>query len=237
MKYELQTIPVWAAFEADPECTLCHLERTSESRNVTFFLGNSIMAPEMRVKLNERGFCRRHFHMLLGGEGKLGYSLALGTHLDALLERFAAMEKRIVGSAGRGAGKAVASYTEELRRQEDDCLMCERMRANMLNFTYTIAKLFLDEPEFASTLAASKGFCLHHLPALLEMGVEVSPAKRLAEWHETLFELQRRAIGAVREDLEAFTWQFDYQTEKKTPERAKDAVPRAVEKLAGYGPR
>ena len=234
MKYELQTIPVWKAFEAQPECTLCYLEHESEERNVTFFLGNSIMAPEMRVRLNEHGFCRRHFHLLLAGEGKLGYSLALNTHLATLGERFERRERQVLGASGRSVRKAVATYCDELRRQESDCLMCDRMHANMLNFTYTITKLYLDEPEFARTLAASRGFCLHHLPELLEMGVEVIPSARLTEWHRVLFELQRRVMDQDRRDLEGFTWQFDYQTEKKTPEEARDAVPRAVRRLAGY---
>ena len=233
MKYELQTIPVWKAFEAVPECALCHLERESEQRNVTFFLGNSIMAPEMRVRLNERGFCPRHFHMLLEGQGKLGYSLALGTHMDTLAERFAKHERRIV-AGGRGVEKAVAAYAQELRRQEADCLMCERIRYNLLNFTYTIAKLFVDEPEFAQAFDSSKGFCVHHLPGLLEMGLEVVPPKRRDEWHERLFEVQRRNLERTRADLEAFSWQFDYQTEKRTPEEARDAVPRAVQRLAGF---
>ncbi|MFP4115015.1 MAG: DUF6062 family protein [Spirochaetota bacterium] len=237
MKYELQTIPVWKAFEADPECVLCHLEQESEQRNTTFFLGSSVMAPEMRVRLNEHGFCRRHFHMLLGGQGKLGYSLALRTHLDTLAERYARDERSIVAARGRGVRKVVEEYAAELRRQETDCLMCDRMRANMLNFTYTIAKLFLDEGEFVKALSGSRGFCLHHLPGLLEMGLEVIPAKSLPGWHETLFELQRANVNRTRADLEAFTWQFDYQTEQKTPPEAQDAVPRAVQRLAGYGPR
>ncbi|MFW5688970.1 MAG: DUF6062 family protein [Spirochaetota bacterium] len=234
MKYELQTIPVWKAFEAQPECALCHLEAESEERNVTFFLGNSIMAPEMRVRLNEHGFCRRHFHLLLEGQGKLGYSLALETHLATLDERFRRYEKKILGASARNVGKAVDAYVEAIRDQETDCLMCDRMRANMLNFTYTIAKLFLDEREFVQALEQSHGFCLHHLPRVLEMGVEVIPRDELARWHAAIFELQHRAIATTREDLEAFTWQFDYQQDKKTPEHARDAVPRAVRRLAGY---
>ena len=234
MKYELQTIPVWKAYEAEPECVLCHLEAESEQRNVTFFLGNSIMAPEMRVQLNEHGFCRRHFHLLLSGQGKLGYSLALNTHLATLNERFERMERSILRSRGKAVWKRVGAYVDALRKQEQDCLMCDRMRANMLNFTYTIAKLYLDEPEFRRTLSASQGFCFHHLPHVLEMGREVIPAKRQPEWHETIFELQRQSLDRVRGDLEAFTWQFDYQTDQQTPEHAKDAVPRAVRRLAGY---
>lgn len=236
MKYELQTIPVWKAFEADAECALCFLEQESEQRNVTFFLGNSIMTPEIRVKLNERGFCRRHFHLLLAGEGKLGYSLALSTHLETIGKRLEKMERRIA-RAGRSTGKVVGSVADELRSHESDCLMCERIRFNVLNFTYTVAKLFLDQTEFADALRASKGFCLSHLPGVLEMGAEVIPAKRQSDWNAMIFEIESRSIGQIRRHLEEFTWQFDYQTDKKTPPHARDAVQRAVERLAGYGSR
>ena len=234
MKYELQTIPVWKAIEAQTECPLCHLEQESEERGVTFFLGNSIMAPEMRVQVNRHGFCPHHFHLLLTGQGKLGYSLALATHLDELEQRFSGPERRVERARGRSAAKAVEGYADQVRRQEADCLLCDRIRANMLNFTYTIAKLFTDEEEFRAEYARSRGVCLHHLPGLLEMGVDVVPQAHIDEWHRTIFDVQRRAIAQNRADLEAFTWQFDYQTEKKTPDHARDAVPRAVRRLAGY---
>jgi hypothetical protein len=233
MKYELQTIPVWKAYEAQPACVLCHLESESEERNQKFFLGNSIMAPEMRVKLNERGFCPRHFHMLAGSTGKLGYSLALKTHIESLAGRIGTLEKGLK-KVKRGGSKAVAPLVEFLRSQERDCLMCERIRYNLLNYAYTIAKLFADEPEFADTLRSSHGFCLHHLPTVLEMGAEVLPNARLADWHETLFAVERRVLEQIGSDLEAFTWQFDYQSESKTPDHAQDAIPRAVRRIAGY---
>ncbi|MFP4375556.1 MAG: DUF6062 family protein [Spirochaetales bacterium] len=233
MKYELQTIPVWKAYEAQPECTLCYLEKQSEERNQKFFLGNSIMAPEMRVKLNERGFCPRHFHMLAEGTGKLGYSLALKTHIESLADRLASYEKG-VGKIKRGAPKAVAPLVEFLRSQERDCLMCERIRYNVLNYAYTIAKLFADEPEFAAALRESSGFCLHHLPLVIEMGAEVLAPADLAAWHEALFAVEHEQLARIGEDLEAFTWQFDYQSESKTPDHAQDAIPRAVRRISGY---
>ncbi len=233
MKYELQTIPVWKAYEEQPACTLCYLESESEERNQKFFLGNSIMAPEMRVKLNERGFCPRHFHMLAGGTGKLGYSLALKTHIESLAERIGSYEKSLK-RVKRGGPKAAAPLVEFLRSQERDCLMCERVRYNVLNYAYTIAKLFANEEEFAKALRSSRGFCLHHLPVILEMGAEVLPNARLAEWHETLFAVERDELARVGSDLEAFTWQFDYQSESKTPDHAQDAIPRAVHRIAGY---
>ena len=234
MKYELQTIPVWKAIEAGPQCPLCYLEDEAESRGVTFFLGNSIMAPEMRVQLNERGFCSKHFHMLAEGSGKLGYSLALATHIQTIASRLESQGKALARASGRAASRSASSLAAEIRARNDDCLLCERIRANMLNFTYTMCKLFTDSPEFREAFAASNGVCLTHLPDLLGMGAEVIPAKTLPEWHDALLALVGRALRANADDLEAFTWQFDYQSEKKTPQSALDAIPRAVRRLAGY---
>lgn len=233
MTYELQTIPVWRAIEAKTPCLLCHLEAESEERNVAFFLGNAMMAPEMRVQVNEHGFCRRHLHLLARGQGKLGYSLGLETHLESLGSRLGPLEDRLVTAAPRGAQKAAAAYAEALRDAADDCLMCRRIAANMANFTFTVARLYLDSDDFAPALRESDGFCLRHLPDVIRMGAEVVPARRLAEWHELIVTVQRAAIARNREHLEQFTWQFDYQTEKRTPPEAQDAVPRAVGRLAG----
>lgn len=234
MKYELQTIPVWKAIEADPQCILCHLAKESEQRGLTFFLGNSIMAPEMRVKLNERGFCGRHFHMLAEGEGKLGYSLALATHFETIAARQEQEARRLTAGGGRAAAKAAREYAQRMRGRNADCLLCERIEANLLNFSYTICRLFADEPEFRAALRDSHGICLRHLPDLVAMGAEILSGRELVEWHKALLELEGRVIRTNMEDLEAFTWQFDYQTQKKTPEHAKDAIARAVQRLAGY---
>lgn len=233
MKYELQTIPVLDAYEARPHCVLCHLERQSEERNTTFFLGNSIMAPEMRVRLNERGFCPRHFYKLLDGEGKLGYSLALSTHLDSLSKRVASQLSAVARSRGRARQKSATEFGHRLADQERDCLMCERIRTNVLNFAYTVVRLYADEPEFKETLRRSTGFCFHHLQDLVPMALEVLRGAQVDEWYAELIALHERSTSALIDDLEAFTWQFDYQTERKTPEHARDALPRAVGKLSG----
>ncbi|TVQ20871.1 MAG: hypothetical protein EA382_14345 [Spirochaetaceae bacterium] len=233
MKYELQTIPVLDAYQARPHCVLCYLERQSEERNTTFFLGNSIMAPEMRVRLNEHGFCPRHLYKLLDGEGKLGYSLALATHLDSVNKRVASQLAAVSRSRGRALARSAAEFCRRLADQERDCLMCERIRTNLLNFTYTVVRLYADEPEFKETLRQSTGFCFHHLQDLVPMAPEVLRGTQLDEWFTDLIALHERSTATVIDDLEAFTWQFDYQTELTTPEHARDAVPRAVAKLAG----
>ena len=238
-KYQLETIPVWDALNEGSECILCTLEVESERRNTEFFLGSSIMAPEMRVEVNRRGFCPRHFHMLLGGSGKLGYSLALNTHRQAVLTRFEALARKLPAAGGkRGAAeRTVGALNAMLADLHDDCLMCDRVRHNLLNYTYTVVKLFETESEFREAFAASRGVCLHHLPLLLRLGVTQLRGAALRQWHETVVEVQERTLRGLGEELEQFSWQFDYQSSRKTPAHAQDSVARTVRKLAGYGPQ
>jgi len=237
VKYQLETIPVWEALKQGSECLLCDLEAESERRNTGFFLGSSIMAPEMRVELNQHGFCPRHFHMLEAGTGKLGYALALATHTDELLKRLAVQGRQLIAAGNRrqAASKAVADFTGMLLAQDTDCLMCDRIRHNVANYTYTIVKLFQKEKEFRDEFAGSRGICLHHLPLLLRLGVDELKPGELKQWHETVVTLVQDGLGRLAEELEQFTWQFDYTTDRSTPESAQDAVSRAVMKLAGYG--
>ena len=239
VKYQLETIPVWEALNRGSECLLCELEAESERRNTEFFLGSSVMAPEMRVQLNKHGFCPRHFHMLEAGTGKLGYALALATHTDDLLKRIAAHGRKLIAAGNRrqAASKAAADLSDMLRAQDADCLMCDRIRHNLANYTYTIVKLFQTDEEFRRTFTRSRGICLHHLPLLLTLGVDELKPGELKPWHETIVTLVQDGLSRLGEELEQFTWQFDCTTDQPTPQTAQDSVARAVAKLAGYGPQ
>lgn len=239
VKYQLETIPVWEALNRGSECLLCELEAESERRNTEFFLGSSVMAPEMRVELNKHGFCPRHFHMLKGGTGKLGYALALATHTDDLLKRIAAHGRKLVAAGNRkqAASRAAADLVDMLLAQDADCLMCDRIRHNLANYAYTIVKLFQTDEEFRNALTHSRGLCLHHLPLVLRQGVDQLKPGELKSWHETIVKLVQDSLGRLGEELEQFTWQFDYTTDRVTPETAQDSVARAVVNLAGYGPQ
>lgn len=64
MRYHIDTIPVWDALKQQGECPLCALRRSIEAADVDRFLGGSVMEPDTRVRVNEKGFCQRH-HVLL----------------------------------------------------------------------------------------------------------------------------------------------------------------------------
>ncbi len=82
MKYEIDTIPVWDAVRAGTECPFCLLEKRSRQAAVRYFLGPSVMVPEVRVKVNETGFRPENLRLLSKDPNKLGLALISHTRLS-----------------------------------------------------------------------------------------------------------------------------------------------------------
>lgn len=53
-------------------------------------------------------------------------------------------------------------FCKTIEMQNADCLMCDRIRHNLLNYAYTIVKLSVADGEFKGAMDGSKGFCLRN---------------------------------------------------------------------------
>ena len=151
MKYQLETIPVCDAYEEEGECPLCILENKAEKRYIDFFLGSSVMAPEMRVQVNRSGFCPHHFTLLFKGRNRLGLALMAQTHLHELIERLEPLQKRLLNKArlkGSGQKKRFPgpykkgmsrSLVNFIETQSTECLICDRMKAALKRYAFTLS--------------------------------------------------------------------------------------------------
>ena len=81
MRYHIDTIPVWDAAKIDGECLLCALQRRVELQQIEYSLGASVMEPDVRIQVNQKGFCQHHQRMLFKGDNRLGHALMLESHL------------------------------------------------------------------------------------------------------------------------------------------------------------
>jgi hypothetical protein len=238
MKYQLETIPVLDAYSAGTECPHCLLQSRAEESYVEFFLGNSVMVPEMRLQVNDAGFCPRHFTMLLDGGNRLGLSLLTQTHIVDLRSRLEARHRALRadgGGRGRGArlGRDIAALAGALREQSRRCLLCDRLGERLLRYTFTVAYLWDKEQDFRRQLAASKGFCLEHLAAQLAMARETLAAARAAELVVEILDVQERAWDRLERELLAFAGHFDYRSSGRAAESTREAVAEAIQKLTG----
>ena len=76
MREHLDTMPIWEAYRAGCECPLCEIRQKNEAMYIDNFLGASVMEPDTRVEVNQKGFCQRHFAQMFVASNRLGLAHA-----------------------------------------------------------------------------------------------------------------------------------------------------------------
>ena len=126
MRYHIDTIPVWDAMKLEGECLLCALERKTELGEAERYLGASVMEPDVRIRVNDRGFCRKHHAMLFSMSNRLGHALMLESHMIEIREKMERINDRLEKSAAqlrdagigdRLNGKTKSAVTEILKQE------------------------------------------------------------------------------------------------------------------------
>jgi hypothetical protein len=189
------------------------------------------MVPEMRVQVNETGFCPEHYGMLMGGGNRLGLALITHTHIGELRKRLA---PRLVTGRGRGSlKKEVAGLQSFLTEQLDRCMICDRLEERFKRYAYTIVYLWQHDEEFRAAFGQSRGVCLDHLRGLLDMAVQTLKTARQPDFATDLWDVQNREWDRLERELLAFSAKFDYQAEGGVTPETKEAVADAIQKLTG----
>ncbi len=249
MKYHIDTIPIWDAAKKDGECLLCALERKTELGEADRYLGASVMEPDVRVRVNEKGFCRRHHAMLYTMSNRLGHALMLESHTIETRKRLekirgelekagkalssATLGDKLTGKA-KASTEAVRAEARKIQEMGSDCIMCGTIRDNMLRYLHTFFHLYRSDSEFRKKFQESKGLCVPHMGQLLEVATEELNPKELGEFIQMLTKMEQENLDRIQEDISWFIKKFDYRYEKDDWKNSKDAVERTVNKMRGW---
>lgn len=231
MKYELETIPIWDAFNKDSECPLCLLEKKNEEQYLNFFLGESVMDSKTRVEVNRLGFCPYHSELLYNGGHKLGLAFMIHTHLLTLRESLGHQAEILTKDSN--SENAFSSLCEILRKPVRDCIFCNLLSKSLERYAYTIVYLYRTDGDFKKTLALSKGFCLGHLEVVLKMACHELKARLKQEFIRLVLELELKRLDTLAQELDWFTQKFDYRNADKDWGNSRDALLRVLQKLKG----
>lgn len=242
MKAHLHTIPVTEAFASGDECPFCYLRRQAEQSAIRYAAGPaaSYMEPEVRGETDKTGFCPGHMQKLYDYGNALGAALMLQSHLITLrenlreeIEAFEAPGKQGLFRKKRPAQED--SLAKRLQYQVDRCFICERMEDTMDRYFQTFFAMIKSE-EFRTQMENSKGFCLHHFGQLLE-AAEASLPNGQREWfYGAVFSLMEENLNRVQEDLDWLVCKYDYRNRDADWKNSKDALQRAMQKVAGIYP-
>jgi hypothetical protein len=236
----IDTAPVLEAFARGGECPLCDLRERTEEGYLELFLGGSVMEPDVRVVVNDKGFCARHFQMLYACGNRLGLALMAHTHLRETIRKFeervntAPDDRRPRWFGGHGARAPRPSHTARTHHAGDgdsreSCALCDRLDATMDRYIETTIYLWEHDSAFKARFNSSAGVCIPHFERLQR----AARARGKRDFIEALIELERNNLNRVERELEWFTLKFDYRNKDKPWGDSKDALPRALRKLTG----
>lgn len=245
MRYHLDTIPVWDAMKLDGECFFCALERHTELGEAERYLGASVMEPDTRVQVNEKGFCTKHHAMLFSMSNRLGHALMLESHTAETVRRLSkaadelrksadTLESTIHPGKTKAAREAVQKAAEKIATMEGSCIMCDSIRENMDRYIHTFFHLWKSDTEFRNRFASCKGVCMNHLSRLIPAAADELGNKELAQFLRTVTDLESTNMDRIQEDISWFIKKFDYRYENESWKNSKDAVERTVNKLRSW---
>lgn len=234
MKEHIDTIPLWEVFREGGECPLCRLHSRNEANYREYFLGASVMEPNVRVETNRKGFCARHYGQMFRMPNRLGLALSTHTYLKDVLSRIDADAQNRAGSVqkkGLFAKKAPTPEAGSLSAIADTCILCERLKSTMSRYTETLLVTWKKEAAFRELFSQGKGFCIEHYALLHEKAPSVLSGSDLSAFTADLCRLEQEALSRIEKELEWFTLKFDYRNASKPWGTSEDAVERTLNKL------
>lgn len=243
MKQHIDTAPIWEAYKQDCECPLCQLQAKVEEGNVEYFLGESVMEPDQRIEVNEKGFCAHHFKKMYDAGNRLGIGLMTHTHMKEMIRSLKSHAQKMKDAAAEEAGKPIykrigpkkgAGIVDTAAKVTDfmgKCVLCERMNNTMERYLYTVLYMYKHEAEFPKLFAQSKGMCLKHYQEIMAMAPKHLSGEMLKQFIDVLTDIEVQNFDRLEKEIEWFTLKFDYKNEDKPWGNSRDAVKRSINKL------
>jgi hypothetical protein len=241
MKEKIYTIPVNEAYEKDCECPLCELEKQLEDEAVDYALGAAMMEPDYRVESNAKGYCRKHFSMMLERNNKLSLALVLDTHLEEIRKILAKHDKEAASLAKAkgslfkksGAAPVAQKLANELKSIRCGCMVCDKTDTTMERYADVLLYMWANDEAFKAKFERSKGVCLKHMELLLSMCPKSLKDSQQGPFIAELCAKQKEELERIQADIHKFTLKFDYRNKDMEWGTAKDAPFRTIDKISG----
>lgn len=237
MQYHLETIPVWEAMEQESSCPLCALYQKCEADEIDRSLGGSVMEPDARIRVNERGMCPKHHQQLFAMQNRLGHALLVDSHTKEVLKKLDALESKIPSSNEKrsllGRKCDLSPLLEGLSALSTQCVVCEDIEAHMQRYLYTFIHLWKTDSAFRSKWKESKALCIPHAVELLRYAQKHLAASQQHIFATELLALLKTNLAQDEKDLEWFTLKFDYRNQSKPWGNSRNALERTINRLRG----
>lgn len=249
MKEQLYTIPLMDAFRAEDECPFCYIERDVEQNALDFVLGPqaSYMQDHVRAETDKMGFCREHYKKMFTYGETLANALILDTRFQLLIKEMKKEFKNYTSFSKVGLMDKLRKDTENasggnnvsrwVHTQKESCYICNHIKRNYERYIATFFFLYKkNDSEFMKLVRNGKGLCLHHLADILDAAPLYLNEKEQKNLREILFLQMETNMERILGEIDWLEKKFDYRYKDDEWKNSRDALQRAMQKIAGGYP-
>lgn len=238
MDEAIYAIPIVDAFETVGGCPLCRLEQAYEKELLRYYLGAALMEPIVRVKTNNSGFCKTHFHKLSrAGLNSLGLALMLQSHVETRKQLLHGQLRTLSSqSAGRCFRKSKQKGVDKIRaamNNRSSCLCCASLQERMRHYYQSILHLYGHDKTFSEKFTETQDLCIPHAAELSLTAAEKLKPKDRAVFMENLENMLDRRIQSLETDLQWFADKHDYRMHDAPWGDSKEAIVKTISLLLG----
>ena len=226
MQPNITTIPITEIFSETEGCPICRMKRMIEKQYVEYITGAAMMAPDVRVRTNQTGFCHRHFSMMVNTGPRLSNALLLQTHIDELRHKVFPKknsdlpDKKMLAAIHENAGA---------------CYVCDRIDRDILHLLATVYVQYGKDEEFRKQYADQDFICLDHYAVVMaNANKKVMDKKAFTAFLEATNTLAKGYADTLYDDVTHFTTMYDYRNRGGDYKNSKDAIERSVRFLTSY---
>ena len=232
MKEQIYTIPVNTAFEkseADKSCgcPFCTMKEILEKNELDLILGASMMEPDIRIKTNEQGFCKKHTDDMLVMKNKHALGLIMQSHLDEVKKKV-----RVKGLISAIKGKGTVS-DKLLAKLEDSCYICGKIAFHLDKMFECAVYLWENDEAFRKKTQAQPFFCLPHYRKFVETAKRDMQKNVFGDFYDEVCGIETKYLDKLYNDVSWFCEKFDYRYADEPWGDSKDSVERAAAFLNG----
>lgn len=223
---QIYTIPVNEAFDASVKekctCPFCTIFSKLEKNEIDMITGAAMMEPSVRMETNEKGFCKRHFDMMMDSGNRLSVALIMESHLETLKGKLkGSFLNTVTGTKGANALKKAGEVSEK-------CYVCEKVEFHFAKMFETCVYLYDISPDFKAKFKSQPMFCLPHYTRLLECAKNKLDRRKFIAFYNDISEAENAYIAKLKDDVSWFCKKFDYRYENEPWNDSKDAPERTV---------
>ena len=164
---------------------------------------------------------------------KLPMGLAAHSRLEYIYKNIEKYFDRIENEKKSFKKSGALECCEYIANITSECAVCESIDENMKRYYFTFIHLWKNADEFKETFMNSKGLCLKHFNELLVFAQKETSDKVALDMAKGMAKVQNKNLQRLAEEVKYFNDKFDHRNVDKPWGTAKDALPRAINKLTG----